>query len=362
MSLALAACGPPKLIFPSKTPPAQLTRLAPANATTIRLDTSAFRSKQVDLNFGGLVAQRIFFDQRLDGYTWFGTIGDRGSAIFVVRKNGSITGAINTGKLHFEIGPLGTQHVLTQPDARLPDHAFVTPVSSQPDIVVNTEPVSLWLGKTKIGVSFAYTRAVASKVDDIEGLIQLSVDEANLANLVSKVPIWYQVAGSYVDEYVEDTDFQTVLNHFANAGDGQLEEIHTLRRKKGGDLAILLLDSSGFEKKAAGQSKEINASSETAFAVVDYQAAATLSTVAHEIGHLLGSQHDFQMSPDLKPYPDGHGYRADDWGTIVATRCSVPAICPRLLRWSNKKLGWGDEHANNQNVFTKRRGAVSKFR
>lgn len=334
--------------------------------SAIKIDAAAFKSSpNVDLGFA--VASRLLIDQHAKSYSWFGKIGDSGIAVFVIGNNGSVTGFADVDHKHFEIIPYRGGHVLTQRKAvkkTLPEHPEPQPPTGTiEDDEQETPPGNLLNGKTQITTVFAYTKSVADNFDELDEFIQLSVDAANAANLVSDVPVWFTVEGSYQDDYVV-SDCKQLIVDFATPSDHLLDGIHTLRDERKGDLAILLFDDAKCANGFAGTSAETKASAATAFSVVNYKDAVSEYSVAHEIGHLFGSNHDYGTNSSPKPYSYGHGWRAekDGWRTIMATACSAPDHCPRLTRWSSKQLNWGDDHADNVRLLRKRRGAVSTFR
>jgi hypothetical protein len=95
-------------------------------------------------------------------------------------------------------------------------------------------------------------------------------------------------------------------------GDGPFKDVRRLRDAKLADVVGLILDNpSGY-----GLSTRVWADSEDAYFVVHYACAAITISMAHEIGHILGAQHDRLTDLNNTPYPYGHGFvNGSKWRT-----------------------------------------------
>lgn len=386
--LAVAACGPgkqppvadqprPGSLIGNKQPVARTPGAigfgfdndpTAVNVWSFTPDLTAFERDQVDFDVAVARHRPIDplhrVDQHAHGYTWFGEIGDVGSAVFVVSDKNTVSGSINTGKQLFQVIPIRNRHFLVE--RRLtglplehPRDFARRPVGRIPPLPPTPTHKAMKYSRTMIGVAFAYTRAVASKVGDIDTLLEFAIGQANLTNLLSNVPIWFTVEGSYQDPYTEHPDFATNVDRFATPGDDYLDNIHTVREHNG-DLAVLLIDGSGLPYQYRGLSASIMASADEAFAVVDFR-YITYYTVVHELGHLMGLRHDFGSDAEVTPFADGHGFRAATWRTMMATACPDDG-CPRVARWSNGANGWGDEHSDSARVLGVTKDVVTGYR
>jgi hypothetical protein len=218
----------------------------------------------------------------------------------------------------------------------------------------------------RITLIAAYTTAVWKARNDVKAMIQLAVDETNLANANSHVGIQFELADVYeATGYEENSDFYTNLWRFKEKGDLYLETVHTRRNLRHADLAVLVLDC---KSTYLGMSMKVMASEDTAFAAVDYRFIDGYFTFGHELGHLMGLRHDPKADPETDPFPDDHGYLASGWRTIMAVVCSDPGKCPRLAYWSNPEILVDGEPAgtkdasNSARVLNSVAKTVSKFR
>lgn len=114
----------------------------------------------------------------------------------------------------------------------------------------------------------------------------------------------------------------------------------------------------------------INAPASHAFAVVGWRCATGNYSFAHEVGHVLGANHD-RANASGSPYPYGHGYQfslgsGERFRTIMSYDC--PGGCTRINSWSNPDITYGGARtgdaatADNQRVLVQRKHVVAGFR
>ena len=77
-----------------------------------------------------------------------------------------------------------------------------------------------------------------------------------------------------------------------------------------------------------------------AFTVVEESCVSPNSTLTHELGHIMGAQHDWYVNNSTTPHTYAHGYvnAAGRWRTVMAydNVCAAQSFnCTRLLYWSN---------------------------
>ena len=114
------------------------------------------------------------------------------------------------------------------------------------------------------------------------------------------------VAVAQVD--YEETDQLLALRRLRRQDDGHLDEAHTLRDAYAADLVLLM--TSGGGGWATGGMRE-----EGAFAVAGIYRA---NTFAHELGHLMGLNHQRENDNSNWPFPYSHGYGLrDETGQLV---------------------------------------------
>jgi hypothetical protein len=172
-------------------------------------------------------------------------------------------------------------------------------------------------------------------------------------------------------EYQEANRIGRDLDRLRDRGDGYLDDVHTLRNELNADLVVLftdLLQSSGDTLGLAFQYKG-NGDSTYGFAVV---AADPLdddegSTLAHEIGHLLGAGHDKSVEDSpTRPYALGYRFVGDDGETyldvmsygigIELTFFSTPEIT-----YAGKPIGRSDR-ADNVRMIRQAAPKVASYR
>lgn len=155
------------------------------------------------------------------------------------------------------------------------------------------------------------------------------------------------------------------LGRLQSLGDGQLDEVHALRDAARADVVVMLTDG----KDACGVGY-INAPASHAFAVVGWRCATGNYSFAHEVGHVLGANHD-RANASGSPYPYGHGYQfslgsGERFRTIMSYDC--PGGCTRINSWSNPDITYGGARtgdaatADNQRVLVQRKHVVAGFR
>ncbi|NNF33464.1 MAG: hypothetical protein HKN68_05115 [Saprospiraceae bacterium] len=162
---------------------------------------------------------------------------------------------------------------------------------------------------------FAYTPAVKSSVLDIRGLIQAAIDYTNLAYDNSLIDFHLEAAVMYETNYVETgVDVGTCwidglgypstsqdLCRFHHIGDGWMDEVHDYRDQYKADVCILFISMLAGRGGQSFLPPIINGGE--AFAVCVFN--NTISTTAHEIGHIQGCHHDYALDPTAT---NNHGY------------------------------------------------------
>ena len=216
-----------------------------------------------------------------------------------------------------------------------------------------------------IDVIVAYTRKAASHYTDIKReLVELAIEEANESFRSSNVDgVRLRLVHAYRTDYVERGTHFDQIWHFADKGDGHMEEIHGLRDKYRGDVAVLIVD----DPNGCGLSTRVFADAHEAFSVVHHECAATTYSLAHEIGHLIGARHDLNMDASKTPFPYGHGYvSGTKWRDIMSYKQSCGG-CQRLPVWSGPNVTVEGETAgsadlDNARVIREQAARVAGFR
>jgi hypothetical protein len=216
-----------------------------------------------------------------------------------------------------------------------------------------------------IDVIVAYTPKAAARYNDIRrDLVELAIERGNESFTMSGLGhIKLRLVHSYQTAYVEEGAHFDHVWRFADKGDGYMEEIHGLRDKHRADVAVLIVD----DATGCGLATRVHADADEAFAVVHHDCAALTYTVAHEIGHIIGTRHELSMDRSMTPFPYGHGYvNGNKWRDIMSYKESCGG-CPRLPIWSSPKVMVQGEPAgtpdqDNARVILEEAARVSKFR
>lgn len=175
---------------------------------------------------------------------------------------------------------------------------------------------------------------------------------------VSNVTINLVYAGEIL--YTETGNISTDLASFRNNNDGIMDDVHTLRSTYGADLCALVT-STPTNTCGLGylNSNPSNYSANSAFTVSIYSCVVSNYTLAHEMGHNMGLNHDWFVSQSTSPCNHHHGYsnqtaitlgtsstNSQRWRTIMAYNdaCVAAGIsCSRINRWANPNVNYNSE-------------------
>ncbi|MCY0968818.1 zinc-dependent metalloprotease [Chryseobacterium wangxinyae] len=217
---------------------------------------------------------------------------------------------------------------------------------------------------TTIDVLVVYTSAARLSWGGIaqsNSMIATAITNFNTALLnsgVSNVTINLVYAGEIL--YTETGNLNTDLASFRNSNDGIMDDVHTLRSTYGADLCALVT-STPTNTCGLGylNSNPTNYSANSAFTVSIYSCVVSNYTLAHEMGHNMGLNHDWYVSQSTAPCEHQHGYsnqtavtlgtsstNSQRWRTIMAynDECAAAGIgCSRINRWANPNVNYNSE-------------------
>ncbi len=218
-----------------------------------------------------------------------------------------------------------------------------------------------------IDVMVVYTAKAAANYSDIKrDLIELAIEDTNQSFKASGIGhIGVRLVHTHETDYKEEgaEHFDHVWR-MVDKGDGFMEEVPALRDEKKADVVVLIVD----DPSGCGLATRVAANADEAYVVAHHECAATSYSVAHEIGHIIGTRHDRSLDQSNGPFPFGHGFVSPDlkWRTMMSYKAGCNG-CPRLPIWSTPapvKDGRpaGSAENNNARVISEQAARVAAFR
>lgn len=205
-------------------------------------------------------------------------------------------------------------------------------VSSIPSTVNSVPSVS---GKTTIDLMVVYSDGFASEYpgDTVTTRLSYLVNFANTLYDNSNVNIYLRLVHTLQVSYPDNTTNSSTLTDLVS-GAGVLSSIETLRQQHGADLVsfirpydksnhsgcgiayLLGNNSNGFTYDAPYGYSVVGDGSETVGSITYYCSEQSL---AHELGHNMGSSHDRDHASSAGVYDYSYGYGIDDkFGTVMS--------------------------------------------
>lgn len=197
----------------------------------------------------------------------------------------------------------------------------------------------LLLAPPYVDVLVVYTpqaRAAAGGSTAMRGLIELAVHETNTGYDHSGVRQILRLAHAEEVAYSEaGFDWDTTLDRLTDQHDGYLDQVHTLRDEHRADLVVLLVDDYTYCGLAWLMTAVSPSFASSAFSLVNWDCATGIYSLAHEMGHNMGSHHNWEETDEIGAFPYSKGYQAPNraFRTIMAYDC--PGGCTRINYWSN---------------------------
>ena len=362
----------------------------------VNVHTDLLSSDTITLNLFNDVVVTAVRDRMIDNVkgktTWIGHVeGEQDSEVFLTIQGNTLSGNVQIGKDLYEIDSKGNnQHEITQVDPdKNPQHSHskqpedFLATGGQPDKTTTTSTTaatpsaSAASSGTVVDVLVVYTPKALSNAGSVSGIetkITNAVAMANQAYINSNIPMQINLVGMAQTQYVETGDMGTALTYLTGTSDGYMDEVHALRNQLGADqVALIDADANycgiGYMMTGSWLS---TAFAPYAFSVVhDDSVYACLSsqTLAHEMGHNQGDQHDIDDSNSTQgAYSYSYGYRLCQTGgfrTVMSYACTGGS---RISYFSNPSVSLttgevtGTSTANNALSMTNTKDIVAAFR
>jgi hypothetical protein len=329
-------------------------------------------------------------DQTEGGFTWSGEVEDTGErAVLMLWKDGHLSGYFGYKGRIFTVNHVGADvHIMAEldPGKLPPDHAPGSGKSTDPtsrDIPAKPGPLvqpraepavppfrdadrqALEAKKITIDVMLLYTKNAASHyIRDPGDLLALAIEQSNDTFRNSGLGnIQLRLVHSQLIDYDEAGADQFAHLYRMVDGEGPFKDVKRLRNEKRADIVGLIVD----DPSGCGLSTRVAADADEAYFLVHHACAAITYSIAHEVGHILGTRHDRAVDPNEVPFAFGHGYvNGTKWRDMMSYREACGG-CPRIPYWSNPRIMYkgeptGTAAADNARVILEQAERVSKFR
>jgi len=362
---------------------------------SVNIHGDLFTTDIISLNLFNDVIITAVRDRLIDNVqgstTWIGHVeGEQESEVFLTLRGQTVSGTVQIGASTYEIEPKGNnQHEITQIDPdKNPKHSNSKTVEDflqtggQPDTTnspttTSAPTASAATTGTVIDLMVAYTTKAknnASGQAGIEAKITNAVAMANQAYINSKIDMQLNLVKMVETSYVETGNMSTSLTDLTGTSDGKMDEIHTLRNQVGADQVSLVTADTNYCGIGYMMTNSWISSAFAAYAfsvVHDDSVYACLSTqtLAHELGHNQGDNHDIVNSgTSVGAYSYSYGYRlcqTAGFRTVMSYACSGGT---RISYFSNPNVALstgevtGTATENNALSMTNTKALVASFR
>ncbi len=281
-------------------------------------------------------------------YSWIGHIaGMAQSKVILVVGDELIKGSVTMPDAFYKISHIGNDtHVIYEIDqTRFPPESDSIPVNSEKKAIA-FDAISADSAST-IDVMFFYTTAAkndAGGKESIQAEIIEALQDTNEGYLDSGVSHSIELIPfeNYTPEIVDDEsnfDWVDTLVGLRRPVDAYADHVHTLRDQHSADIVVLIVEGDNLSCGASYYMANLSSAFEAyAFSVVSRRCATIRHSLGHELGHVMGSQHDHataEKNDEVGVFDYSYGYQAPDqsFRTIMAYDC--PDGCTRVNYWSN---------------------------
>jgi len=299
-----------------------------------------------------LLARRTAFTMKRAGdWVWKGELdGMTGSLVILMVNNHRLFGNVYLpNDQRFTIRPMSTNKFLIleldqaavdllTPPLQMDEQATAMPLSFSEKVQPSEN-----MTEQVVDVMFLYTAAAKSRLmgGHIHSEIELALEEANESYINSDID--FSIQAVYIGEIDYQTSGQSVtdLSRLSRHNDGIIDGVHGLRDQFKADVVVLLVNS--LEAGVVGRSYQMLAAvssfASKAFAVIDVRYLSGYYVLPHELGHIMGANHDrHNSSAGVFSYSFGYQEPQGSFRTIMAYQRGCLAPCPLIPYFSNPPL------------------------
>jgi hypothetical protein len=335
----------------------EFVRMNFASLDTGRISAAGQRSIPIVLNFLRTQPLRAMVSGRpgdLAGtWVWQGTLEAAAStanqAITLVRAGSAVSGTIRVGETTFTIRPVGAgvheiervtprEFPPERQPRRTPSGGGAGGAAARPD-----SPPLTACAPVVIDVLAVVTPAVTVALGDLDGVratVQRAAVETDTALAWSDVGHRIRIVDVVQTQYSDEGNIDVDLDRLTGRSDGHLDDVHQVRVDKRADVVSLWVERTDKGQAACGFGHLISdpsAGRERAFFVVRRDCATDPQfSFGHELGHVLGAEHNREDAAGKTALPYAFGYRDPDerFRDIMAYPCANG--CGRVQFYSMK--------------------------
>jgi hypothetical protein len=344
-------------------------------ATDSKISPNVVRSRVVSIDFEKLnfdkyllTSLNLFSDFSVDARfdsnlknnsgsrTWIGKVpAIPNSSIFLIIKNETMFGRINLpGIGQYSIQPIDEQsHLIEQAitdqqpnlesDAMIPETSVKARATLQNrEVAISSDDGSI------IDVYVAYDQdAIGGAVTstEAEAYAELFIAFTNQAYKNSGIEqrVWLVGVGGFNHN---DSNHSSVHSDLLSVTNGEVPGVYDKRNQTHADLVMFLTP---FSNTCNGSAWVQTTNNDVSWNLNGYSAMTACpygeAVFAHELGHNMGSNHDWYVDSDTSPATIAHGYidMAQSFRTIMSysNRCSaLGEICDRIPYFSNPAINY----------------------
>lgn len=277
-----------------------------------------------------------------DDFVWRGkiSVGKTSGDVILTFKNNFVSGLIYAGKQVYEIVPKGDKQILVELNQSLFPDCGGAPLAEAVENNAENSNVAPNGGVDsgdRIDVLILYTAAVRNSLGgeaQAQTFSQQAINVTNAAYLNSKVRLRIRLARAQLTDTVEAGTLSAELTALrTNAA------VAALRDQYKADLVALISNTA--DNCGIGYLlNTVNGNQSFGFTVNSRTCAVGNLTLAHELGHNMGSHHNPEnASATIFPYSYGH-YINGVYRTIMSYTDPCTSGCPKAPYFSNPEISY----------------------